>query len=141
MIAARNPGVADLSVAKMVQAEAGFHVAGITSLGTAGQGSMLLIGGAPTRPASGRPTSGIPGHGWQHEATKAVHAHLFSTSIWPRLFSSQQALIRSQGGSMSGVPFTCFPVRRYPELSGQFVRARQGNTRFLATLGEGQSAR
>ena len=25
---------------------------------------------------------GISGHGWQHEATEAVHAHLFSTTLW-----------------------------------------------------------
>ena len=52
---------------------------------------------------------GIPGHGWQHEATEAVHAHLFNTTVWPRLSPPEQALIRSQGGPMSGVPLHVLP--------------------------------
>ena len=55
---------------------------------------------------------GIPGHGRQHEATEVVHAHLFSTTIWPRLSPPEQALIRSQGGPMSGVPVHVLPCER-----------------------------
>ena len=65
---------------------------------------------------------GIPGHGWQHEATEAVHAHLFSTTVWPRLSPPEQALIRSQGGPMSGVPFTCFPVSRESRIDSSSFR-------------------
>ena len=65
---------------------------------------------------------GIPGHGWQHEATEAVHAHLFSTTVWPRLSPPEQALIRSLGGPMLGVPFTCFPVSRESRIDSSSFR-------------------
>ena len=48
--------------------------------------------------------------GWQHEATDAVLIHLLETSVRPRLTLAEQALLRSQGGPMSGVPFTSVPT-------------------------------
>ena len=52
---------------------------------------------------------GIPGHRWQHEATEAVHSHLFSTTICHvSLRQNKQALIRSQGGPDRG-PLHLFP--------------------------------
>ena len=60
--------------------------------------------------------------GWQHEATEAVHAHLMATTIWPRLAPEERALIRSQGGPMSGVPFTCFPVSREARIESSSFR-------------------
>ena len=65
---------------------------------------------------------GIPGHGWQHEATEAVHAHLMATTIWSRLAPEERALIRSQGGPMSGVPFTCLPVSREARIESSSFR-------------------
>ena len=52
---------------------------------------------------------GMPGHGWQQLATDAVHAHLVETQIRPHLSATEQAMLRSQSGSMSGVTFACFP--------------------------------
>ena len=46
--------------------------------------------------------------GWQHEATDAVLIHFLETSVRPRLTLAEQAL-RSQGGAISGVPYTSFP--------------------------------
>ena len=48
--------------------------------------------------------------GWQHEATEAVLTHLLESSVRPRLIPAEQALLRSQGGPMSRVPFTSFPT-------------------------------
>ena len=93
MIASRNPGVADMFVTKMGQADAGFHVGG----GFEVREQLVRVGfNAPQwwdwraglRPPGQRVDErhvGIPGHGWQHEATEAVHAHLWSpsrASLW-----------------------------------------------------------
>ena len=54
--------------------------------------------------------------GWQHEVTEAVLTHLLESSVRPRLTPAEQALLRSQGGPMSGVPFTSFstsPISRF----------------------------
>ena len=48
-------------------------------------------------------------HGWQQLATDAMHAHLVETQIRPRLSWTEQPMLRSQSGPMSGVPFACFP--------------------------------
>ena len=53
---------------------------------------------------------GMPGDGWQQAATDAVHTHLVETSVRPRLSATEQAMLRSQGGPLSGVPFSCFPT-------------------------------
>ena len=105
MIAARNPGVADLIVTEMGQAEAGFHVAG------ASQAREQLVSAGFNAPhwrdlreglrPPGQPVVGIPGHGWQHEATEAVHAVVF-----------QHHHLATSLSVMSGVPFTCFLVSR-----------------------------
>ena len=84
---ARNPGVADLIVTEMGQADAGFRVGGASEareqLVRAGfnapQWWDLRAGLRPPGQRVDERHVGIPGHGWQHEATEAVHAHLFST--------------------------------------------------------------
>ena len=130
MIAARNPGVADMIVTEMGQADAGFHVSGASEV----REQLVRVGfkvpqwwdlRAGLRPPGQRVDErhvGIPGHGWQHEATEAVHAHLFSTTVWPRLSPPEQALIRSQGGPMSGVRFTCFPASQESRIDSSSFR-------------------
>ena len=120
MIAARNPSIADMIVAQMNHEDAGFHVFGAAQV----REQLVRVGfDAPNwhelraglRPPGQQVDDrqvGIPGHGWQHEATEAVHAHLLATTISPRLEPEERALIRSQGGPMSGVLFTCLPVSR-----------------------------
>ena len=49
---------------------------------------------------------GMPGHGWQ----QAVHSHLVESQVRRRLGETEQALLRSQGGPLSGVPLSCFPT-------------------------------
>ena len=52
----------------------------------------------------------MPGHGWQQAATDPVQSHLVESQVRPRLGKTEQALLRSQGGPLSGVPFSCFPT-------------------------------
>ena len=99
MVAARNPGVADMIVTEMGQADAGFHVCGASEVReqlmrvgfNAPQWRDLRAGLCPPGQRVDERHVGIPGHGWQHEATEAVHAHLFSTTTWPRLSPPEQA--------------------------------------------------
>ena len=51
---------------------------------------------------------GMPLFGWQQAATDAVHTHVVETTVRPRLNSTEQAMLRSQGSPLSGVPFQCF---------------------------------
>ena len=105
MIAAKNPSVADMIVTQMDHEDAGFHVSG------AAQVREQLVRAGFDAPnwhesrAGLRPPGqhvderqvGIPGHGWQHEATEAVHAHLMATSIWPRPAPEERASVPCQG--------------------------------------------
>ena len=52
----------------------------------------------------------MPCHGWQQAATDGVHSHLLDSQVRPRLSATEQALLRSQGGPLSGVEFSCFPT-------------------------------
>ena len=130
MIAARNPSVADMIVTQMNHEDAGFHVFGAAQVREqlvrvgfdAPNWHELRAGLRPPGQQVDERQVGIPGHGWQHEATQAVHAHLFATTIWPRLAPEERALIRSQGGPMSGVPFTCLPVSREARIESSSFR-------------------
>ena len=51
--------------------------------------------------------AGVPKHGWQFVATKKVEDCFLSGAMWSR--DSSRALLRSQGGHMAGLPFTCVP--------------------------------
>ena len=53
---------------------------------------------------------GIPDQGWQHDASSFVERRFFNSSIWPLLVPRKRALLRSQGGPLSGLPFTSLPV-------------------------------
>ena len=97
MIAARNPGVADMIVTEMGQADAGFHVSGASEV----REQLVRVGfNAPQwwdlraglRPPGQRVDErhvGIPGHGWQHEATEAVHAHSVQHDCLATSFSAR----------------------------------------------------
>ena len=48
--------------------------------------------------------------GAQPVATQKVEDRFLSGAMWPRMFDSSRALLRSQGGHMAGLPFTCVPL-------------------------------
>ena len=55
---------------------------------------------------------GLRRHGWLCRATEHVRGLLVEGTIRPRLSLTQEALFRSQGGPLAGVPFVCFPTSR-----------------------------
>ena len=46
----------------------------------------------------------------EQAATDAVHSHLVESQVRPRVSATDQGLLRSQGGPLSGVPFSYFPT-------------------------------
>ena len=53
---------------------------------------------------------GMPSHAWQQAETDAAHSHLVEGQVRPRMSAIGQAILRSQGGPLSGVLFSCFPT-------------------------------
>ena len=52
-----------------------------------------------------------------------MHTHVVESTVRPRLNPTEQAMLRSQGGPLSGVPFQCFPsnvVSRFDSPSSAF---------------------
>ena len=48
----------------------------------------------------------IPENGWQHDASLVLEQRFTDTVVVPRASPAQRALLRSQGGPLSGLPFT-----------------------------------
>ena len=65
---------------------------------------QLLQGLRPQQPACDEMEPGFFSHGWQFLAAKVVEQRFRSTVVWPRCTPTQQALLRSQLGPMSGLP-------------------------------------
>ena len=65
---------------------------------------------------------GMPQHGWQFKAMQNVDDFFMSTSIWPRLPDASKALLRSQSGPLSGLPFTCCPAAFHSRFYAQVFR-------------------
>ena len=52
---------------------------------------------------------GCSDEGWQHDASSIVERHFLDSSVWP-LLGSERAMLGSQGGPLSGLPFMALPV-------------------------------
>ena len=61
-------------------------------------------------------------HGWQFGASQEVDDYFLSGDLWPRLSLPSRALLRSQGGPLAGLPFTCFPIAAHSRFDAQPVR-------------------
>ena len=59
-------------------------------------------------------------HGWQFFA--AQRGELRAETVWPRLAPTEQALLRSQSGPMSGVAFSAVPSSPPTRLAPQLFR-------------------
>ena len=68
------------------------------------------------------PEPGTPRHRWQWVAAQEADASFFRGVVWPRLTLSEQALSRSQGGPMAGLPFTCCLVSPQSRFDAQVFR-------------------
>ena len=65
---------------------------------------------------------GLPARGWQFEASASVENSFFLHSIVPRSSPTQCALLRSQGGPFSGLPFIVFPTSMHQRFDSVFFR-------------------
>ena len=61
-------------------------------------------------------------HGWQKFASEAVHEHHRVNVVWPQLSPNERALVRSQSGPLSSVPFTAMPIHRLSKLDSEPFR-------------------
>ena len=86
--------------------------------------ASLLEGARPRQPNFDEVDPGVPTHGWQSDV------------VWPRLSTTEQALLRSQSGPMSGLPFSSvWPSRRpWPPPCSVFESGSLGESGVL--LGE-----
>ena len=66
--------------------------------------------------------AGLPRHGWQRRATEPVRGLLVEGTVRPRLSPTEQALFRSQGGPLAGVPYMCFPTSRLSRMDSSLFR-------------------
>ena len=71
--------------------------------------ATLADGLRPRQPAFQDIEPGVPTHGWQFFAARAIEEHFVSSSIVPRLSPTKSALLRSQSGPMAGLPFSVVP--------------------------------
>ena len=58
----------------------------------------------------------------QHDASSFVEQHFFNSSIWPQLIPGELPLLRSQGGPLSGLPFTALPVSAQSRFDSDLFR-------------------
>ena len=61
------------------------------------------------------PELGVIRHGWQFGAAQKVDDCFLSGLLWPGLSLPSRALLRLQGGSLAGLPFTCFPTAAHSQ--------------------------
>ena len=69
----------------------------------------LQEGLRPRQPAFDEMEPGVSTHGWQFFAAQVVEQRFRSEVVWPRCTPTEQALIRSQSGPISGLPFSAVP--------------------------------
>ena len=63
-----------------------------------------------------------PRRGWQKKAAGAVDNKFFSDEFWPALSGQERALIRSQTGPLSAMPFIALPTNRFSRFDPQPFR-------------------
>ena len=131
MIHQRHPDVAALMVRALSSAEEGRHLQAAESCRL----QLLSLGGfVPPEwhaAAEARPRflanvdlnePGVPARGWQFEASASVENFFFLHSIVPCSSPAQCALLRSQGGPFSGLPFTVFPTSIHQRFASVLFR-------------------
>ena len=60
--------------------------------------------------------------GWQRVATQDANGFFWTTAVWPRLSDNSRASLRSQGGPLAGLPFSCCPSSFHTRFTLQVFR-------------------
>ena len=60
--------------------------------------------------------------GWQRAATQGANGFFLTTAVWPRLSDKSRALLRSQGGPVAGLLFSCCPSSFHTRFAPQVFR-------------------
>ena len=131
MVQQRHPTVCAHIVDALHAQHPSFHLAGVRASGehlaAAGFHALswqeLAAGARPEQLQWDEDMEpGLPRHGWQRRATEPVHGLLVEGTIRPRLSPTEQALFRSQGGPLAGVPYMCFPTSRLSRMDSSLFR-------------------
>ena len=64
----------------------------------------------------------LPPQDWQHVASACVEDHFFQTVVFPRCLPPERALLRSQGGPLSGLPFVVCPSSPHQRFASHLFR-------------------
>ena len=64
----------------------------------------------------------VPLQGWQHVASACVEDHFFQTVVLPRCLPPERALLRSEGGPLSGLPFVACPSSPHQRFASHLFR-------------------
>ena len=117
MIRQRHPLVADFMVETLSRDRPNhFHLQGAADARSrledmgfrAPEWHALANGARPEWPEDPEDV-GPRDRGWQRVASQHANSFFLSTAVWPRLSDTSRALLRSQGGPLAGVPFSCCP--------------------------------
>ena len=84
--------------------------------------TALVEGLRPNQPGRDEVDPADHTHVWQFFAAQRVEYHFRAETVWPRLAPTEQALLRSQSGPMSGVPFSAVPSSPPTRFAPQIFR-------------------
>ena len=107
MIHSRHPGVAATMVRCLVGPTDSRHFSSAASCR-----AVLRESGfdAPEWEAFIPGALAVPEQGWQHDASLVMEQRFVYTVVVPRASPAHRAMLRSQGGPLSGLPFTTLPL-------------------------------
>ena len=113
----RHPAVVDQICVALQRGDVGLHLVKAAQcrerLNTSGFESEwgdVARGLQPGQILLDDPMPGVARQGWQRGVAQHMEERLRTNIVWPRLDPPGQALLRSQSGTMAGIPFCCFPI-------------------------------
>ena len=131
MIHQRHPAVADQMVRSLTQVSGHRHFVAAAAC----RDQLIACGFSPPTWAEvtlARPRAVLealhvdgtclPLQGWQHVASECVEDHFLQSIMLPRCLPPERALLRSQGGPLSGLPFVACPSSPHQRFAPHLFR-------------------